>query len=76
MSERIQYWCRACPEMFTNAETANAHHDATGHHQAFRCPACSRALSAHTDADYDGCIAAGALGSSPQLRRLPLGEKR
>lgn len=46
---RIQYRCRACALTFTNAETANAHHDATGHHQTSRCSVCSLPLSAHGD---------------------------
>lgn len=55
MAERIQYWCRGCSQTFTNSATANAHHDATGHHQSFRCQACGRPLSQHTVGELDAC---------------------
>lgn len=57
---RVQYRCRDCPDVFTSAVTANIHHDATGHHQTFRCPKCPKALSAHTDAEYAECMGAVA----------------
>jgi hypothetical protein len=33
---KIAYYCRACPEVFYDAATSNAHHDATGHHQTWK----------------------------------------
>jgi hypothetical protein len=32
----IAYYCMACPEVFYDADTSNAHHDATGHHQTWK----------------------------------------
>lgn len=54
---RIQYRCRDCPETFTNAQDSNAHHDATGHNQTFRCPQCGIPLSAHSQREYEECAA-------------------
>lgn len=31
-----KYFCQACPATFADGPTANAHHDATGHHQTWK----------------------------------------
>lgn len=36
VSAPTKYWCLGCDLTFTTADTANAHHDGTGHHQSFR----------------------------------------
>lgn len=66
LQERIQYRCRDCPQTFTNAETSNRHHDATGHHQSFRCLNCAKPLSGHTDAEYAHCVGDAAIAEDSQ----------
>lgn len=73
MTARIQYRCRACPLEFTDAATSNAHHDATGHHQTFRCWTCHAPLSGHTESAYDYCFARkpASPSSSPSSPETP-----
>jgi hypothetical protein len=33
---KVAYYCMACPEVFYDAKTSNAHHDKTGHHQHWK----------------------------------------
>lgn len=60
---RIQYWCMECEQTFADGRASNAHHAETGHRQSFRCPAenCGRALSQHSEGEYDACMRTGAI---------------